>query len=240
MRYLIVSSELLLNVFDWFIFLACDVRQYSTGGLRCHGEGIRLICHQGYVISLFMNIKFENGRINKDDNLWCSFLFCLLFLPGVTHNIPLLRDIVTEERFVAGDISTKYLPTVYPDGFKGQQNSKQFQLADRQDSKVTVNLYLSDIVLSQKGVNTVYVSYSIVVFIKKVMERERSRSFSKFFKQCFTNSCGLSQIRIFWKNVKKFYKLWLFESFVYSFEWYRETFAPVSFLLLSPTSSVIE
>lgn len=104
-----------------------------------------------------------------------SFLFCLLFLPGVTHNIPLLRDIVTEERFVAGDISTKYLPTVYPDGFKGQQYSKQFQLADRQDSKVTVNLYLSDIVLSQKGVYTVlYVSYSIVVFIKKVMKRERS------------------------------------------------------------------
>ena len=174
MRYLIVSSELLLSVFDWFIFLACDVRQYSTGGLRCHGEGIRLICHQGYVISLFMNIKFENGRINKDDNLWCSFLFCLLFLPGVTHNIPLLRDIVTEERFVAGDISTKYLPTVYPDGFKGQQYSKQFQLADRQDSKVTVNLCLSDIVLSQKGVYTVYVSYNIVVFMKKVMERERS------------------------------------------------------------------
>ncbi|XP_022288270.2 propionyl-CoA carboxylase alpha chain, mitochondrial-like [Crassostrea virginica] len=41
-------------------------------------------------------------------------------IKGVTHNIPLLRDIVTEERFVAGDISTKYLPTVYPDGFKGR------------------------------------------------------------------------------------------------------------------------
>ena len=38
---------------------------------------------------------------------------------GVTHNVPLLRDIVTEKRFVAGDISTKYLPTVYPDGFGG-------------------------------------------------------------------------------------------------------------------------
>ena len=85
-------------------------------------------------------LSFENGRINKDDNLWCSFLFCLLFLPGVTHNIPLLRDIVTEERFVAGDISTKYLPTVYPDGFKGQQNSKQFQLTDESDSKVTESL----------------------------------------------------------------------------------------------------
>lgn len=41
-------------------------------------------------------------------------------IKGVTHNIPLLRDIVTEKRFVAGDISTKYLPTVYPEGFAGK------------------------------------------------------------------------------------------------------------------------
>ncbi|CAH8437640.1 unnamed protein product [Schistosoma intercalatum] len=39
---------------------------------------------------------------------------------GVTHNIPLLRDIVTEKRFVSGNISTKYLSEVYPDGFKGK------------------------------------------------------------------------------------------------------------------------
>ncbi|MCL4126709.1 UNVERIFIED_CONTAM: hypothetical protein GTU68_063198, partial [Idotea baltica] len=40
---------------------------------------------------------------------------------GVTHNIPLLRDIFTEKRFVSGSITTKYLPEVYPDGFKGKQ-----------------------------------------------------------------------------------------------------------------------
>ena len=32
-----------------------------------------------------------------------------------------MRDIITEERFVTGDISTKYLPQVYPEGFKGKQ-----------------------------------------------------------------------------------------------------------------------
>ncbi|XP_063880104.1 propionyl-CoA carboxylase alpha chain, mitochondrial-like [Scylla paramamosain] len=42
---------------------------------------------------------------------------------GVTHNIPLLRDILTEERFVTGNISTNYLPEVYPEGFKGKQVS---------------------------------------------------------------------------------------------------------------------
>ncbi|CAG0897140.1 unnamed protein product [Darwinula stevensoni] len=40
---------------------------------------------------------------------------------GVTHNIPLLRDIFTEARFRKGDINTSYLPTVYPDGFQGVQ-----------------------------------------------------------------------------------------------------------------------
>lgn len=51
---------------------------------------------------------------------WKTILSIDVFV-GVTHNIPLLRDIITEERFVKGDISTKYLPQVYPEGFKGKQ-----------------------------------------------------------------------------------------------------------------------
>lgn len=49
---------------------------------------------------------------------------------GVTHNIPLLRDILTEEKFNAGDISTNYLPQIYPDGFKGKQltDNERFEL----------------------------------------------------------------------------------------------------------------
>ena len=38
---------------------------------------------------------------------------------GVTHNIPLLRDVITENTFVSGNITTKYLQTVFPEGFKG-------------------------------------------------------------------------------------------------------------------------
>ncbi|XP_061600863.1 propionyl-CoA carboxylase alpha chain, mitochondrial [Cololabis saira] len=40
---------------------------------------------------------------------------------GVTHNIPLLREIITHPRFISGDISTNFLPEVYPEGFKGHQ-----------------------------------------------------------------------------------------------------------------------
>lgn len=47
---------------------------------------------------------------------------------GVAHNVPLLRDVVTEKRFVEGDISTKYLPETYPDGFKGKRLSSSEQL----------------------------------------------------------------------------------------------------------------
>lgn len=43
---------------------------------------------------------------------------------GVTNNISLLRDIVTEKDFVAGNITTKYLQRVYPDGFKGKTLDK--------------------------------------------------------------------------------------------------------------------
>jgi len=39
---------------------------------------------------------------------------------GVTHNIPLLRDIITEQKFVNGEVTTNYLPEVYPDGFQGK------------------------------------------------------------------------------------------------------------------------
>jgi propionyl-CoA carboxylase alpha chain len=50
---------------------------------------------------------------------------------GVTHNVPLLRDVITEKRFVSGNISTKYLPETYPDGFKGKT------LTDTQECHLT-------------------------------------------------------------------------------------------------------
>lgn len=43
---------------------------------------------------------------------------------GVTNNISLLRDIITEKDFVSGNITTKYLQRVYPEGFKGKELNK--------------------------------------------------------------------------------------------------------------------
>ena len=38
---------------------------------------------------------------------------------GVNHNIPVLRDIITQPKFVSGDITTNFIKDVYPNGFKG-------------------------------------------------------------------------------------------------------------------------
>jgi propionyl-CoA carboxylase alpha chain len=40
-------------------------------------------------------------------------------IKGVTHNIPLLRDVVSHPRFISGKLSTNFLPEEYPKGFKG-------------------------------------------------------------------------------------------------------------------------
>ena len=40
-------------------------------------------------------------------------------IKGVTHNIPLLRDVISHPRFASGKISTGFLPEEYPSGFKG-------------------------------------------------------------------------------------------------------------------------
>lgn len=52
-------------------------------------------------------------------------------IKGVDHNVPLLRDIIEQPRFVSGDITTEFLPEVYPDRFQGYAMSpaQQTQLA---------------------------------------------------------------------------------------------------------------
>ncbi|KAG0304811.1 hypothetical protein BGZ98_004990 [Dissophora globulifera] len=40
-------------------------------------------------------------------------------IKGVTHNIPLLREVVSHDRFNSGKYSTKFLAEEYPTGFKG-------------------------------------------------------------------------------------------------------------------------
>ncbi|RIA88961.1 carbamoyl-phosphate synthase L chain, ATP binding domain-containing protein [Glomus cerebriforme] len=52
-------------------------------------------------------------------------------IKGVTHNIPLLREVIGSSRFKSGKISTKFLAEEYPGGFKGHalKDESLFELA---------------------------------------------------------------------------------------------------------------
>lgn len=49
---------------------------------------------------------------------------------GISHNISILRDVLSQPNFAEGSISTSYLPDSYPGGFKG------LQLKDRDRSQL--------------------------------------------------------------------------------------------------------
>ncbi|KAF4795156.1 hypothetical protein TURU_095216 [Turdus rufiventris] len=70
---------------------------------------------------------------------------------GVAHNISLLREVIIHPRFVQGDISTKFLPEVYPDGFKGH---KLTDLERRQLLATAASLYVAEQLRSQQFLGT--------------------------------------------------------------------------------------
>jgi propionyl-CoA carboxylase alpha chain len=71
---------------------------------------------------------------------------------GLTHNIPLLRDIMTEENFVSGNISTKYLQQTYPDGFKGKSLTPQ---TSQKVSAMAAAIFVRDTVRAMNFLNIV-------------------------------------------------------------------------------------
>ncbi|KYO39417.1 propionyl-CoA carboxylase alpha chain [Alligator mississippiensis] len=74
---------------------------------------------------------------------------------GVTHNIALLREVIIHPRFVQGDISTKFLPEVYPDGFKGH---KLTDLEKRELLATAASLYVAEQRRSQQFLGTPRIS----------------------------------------------------------------------------------
>nr|XP_020657261.1 propionyl-CoA carboxylase alpha chain, mitochondrial isoform X1 [Pogona vitticeps] len=74
---------------------------------------------------------------------------------GVAHNIALLREVITHPRFIQGDINTKFLPEVYPEGFKGHK------LTDPEKRELLVtaaSLYVAVQLRSQRFLGTPRVS----------------------------------------------------------------------------------
>ncbi|CAH1117584.1 unnamed protein product [Phaedon cochleariae] len=89
-------------------------------GVRCDSgiqEGSEIsVYYDPMICKLVCSGKDRKEAIDRSIQALDSYV-----IRGVTHNIPLLRDILIEKRFNSGDISTNYLPEIYPDGFKGLQ-----------------------------------------------------------------------------------------------------------------------
>ncbi|KAJ7419972.1 propionyl-CoA carboxylase alpha chain-like protein [Willisornis vidua] len=79
---------------------------------------------------------------------------------GVAHNISLLREVIIHPRFVQGDISTKFLPEVYPDGFKGHQLT---DLERRELLATAASLYVAEQLRSQRFLGTPRMFLALVV-----------------------------------------------------------------------------
>ncbi|XP_066476125.1 propionyl-CoA carboxylase alpha chain, mitochondrial [Tiliqua scincoides] len=74
---------------------------------------------------------------------------------GVTHNISLLKEVIIHPRFVQGDISTKFLTEVYPDGFKGHKLTD----SEKRELLVTAaSLYVAEQLRSQRFQGTPRIS----------------------------------------------------------------------------------
>jgi len=100
----------------------------DIAGVRCD-SGIE----EGSEISMFYDPMIckltcyggsREDAINTSINALDNYV-----IRGVTHNIPLLRDVLTESTFNSGTFTTSYLQETYPDGFQGVQLNVKDSLA---------------------------------------------------------------------------------------------------------------
>ncbi|CAJ0608481.1 unnamed protein product [Cylicocyclus nassatus] len=87
-------------------------------GVRCDSgirEGSEIsIYYDPLICKLVTHGKDRNQALDRMIEALDNYV-----IRGVTNNIPLLRDICQEKRFREGNITTKYLPETYPEGFQG-------------------------------------------------------------------------------------------------------------------------
>merc|ERR1719219_2162016 len=97
-------------------------------GVRCD-SGIR----QGSEISMYYDpmisklITYGKDR-TEAINRMCNALDNYV-IRGVTHNTPLCHEVLRDQQFIDGDITTNYLYEKYPEGFKGLQLTEASQQA---------------------------------------------------------------------------------------------------------------
>ena len=108
-------------------YLPCIGRltQYQEPGhSRCDSgivEGSEIsIFYDPMICKLATHAETRDHAISKMEQALDSYV-----IRGLTHNIPLLRAIVSHERFKSGNISTKFLEEEYPQGFQGHSLNEE-------------------------------------------------------------------------------------------------------------------
>uniref|UniRef100_A0A8C9NS20 propionyl-CoA carboxylase n=1 Tax=Serinus canaria TaxID=9135 RepID=A0A8C9NS20_SERCA len=106
------SSEPLHIIYNYFHFLFLKVRVDS--GIQ---QGSDISIYYDPMISKLITYGSNRAEaLKRMEEALDNYV-----IRGVAHNISLLREVIVHPRFVQGDISTKFLPEVYPDGFKGHK-----------------------------------------------------------------------------------------------------------------------
>ncbi|KAI8930326.1 carbamoyl-phosphate synthase L chain, ATP binding domain-containing protein [Entophlyctis helioformis] len=90
----------------------------ATGDVRCDSgivEGSEIsIYYDPLICKLCTHGPTRDAAIHEMQHALDTYV-----IKGVTHNIPLLRDVISHPRFQSGKISTGFLAEEYPTGFKG-------------------------------------------------------------------------------------------------------------------------
>lgn len=96
----------------------------SDGEVRCD-TGIV----EGSEISIYYDPLIcklsTHGRTREDALKRMRHALDKYVIKGLTHNIPLLREVISHPKFVSGDISTKFLAEEYPNGFEGHKLTEE-------------------------------------------------------------------------------------------------------------------
>lgn len=101
------------------------------------GEGVRVdegvyeggeisIYYDPLICKLCTHGETRDAAIKRMEDALDSYV-----IRGVNHNIPFLRAVTENTRFLKGNLSTKFIPEEFPEGFKGFQFTPQqkFELA---------------------------------------------------------------------------------------------------------------
>lgn len=76
---------------------------------------------------------------------------------GLNHNVCFLRDVMDNAKFISGDLSTKFIPEEYPDGFHGHVLSASEQ---QELLSTSIAIHLTRITQQQQRVSGALASYA--------------------------------------------------------------------------------